>query len=161
VSEAATPLRSINDADQPAAVGATAWARTWDKIEQWLTALVERANPILVKETRQALKSRQFIVTFFVVLAACLIVSFAGVALIGPRIYYAAAGPPMLVAYFIILAFPLTMIVPFSAYRSLAAEQEENTYDLLSISTLTSARSARASRSPSCCAASMRRRRPS
>ncbi|MGE4004134.1 MAG: hypothetical protein AB7I48_28460, partial [Planctomycetaceae bacterium] len=30
----------------------------------------DRANPILVKETRQSLKSRQFVVTFMLLLAA-------------------------------------------------------------------------------------------
>jgi hypothetical protein len=138
VSDASPTLTAI-DEPQPSAAAPPSILRLagcW--IEARLVGIIERANPILVKETRQALKSRQFIVTFFVVLAACLIVSFAGVALIGPRIYYAAAGPPMLVAYYMILTGPLAMIVPFSAYRSLASEQEDNTYDLLSISTLTS-----------------------
>jgi hypothetical protein len=117
---------------------ATGWERFWEVVETRLAALAERANPILVKETRQALKSRQFVVTFLVVLVACWIVSFAGVALIGPQIYYAAAGGEMLVAYYAILAFPLAVIVPYTAFRSLASEQEENTYDLLSITSLTS-----------------------
>ena len=110
--------------------------RAWKALEERLAALVDRANPILVKETRQALKSRQFVVTFLVVLTACWIVTFAGVAYVGPQIYYGAAGPQFLVAYYVILAFPLTLIVPYTAFRSLAAEQEENTYDLLSITTL-------------------------
>lgn len=108
------------------------------RVEAWLAAGVDRANPILVKETRQALKSRQFVITFLIVLAGCWIVSFAGVAMIGPEIRYAAAGGVMLIAYYAILAFPLTVIVPFSAFRSLAAEQEDNTYELLSITTLSS-----------------------
>jgi hypothetical protein len=96
----------------------------------------DRLNPILVKETRQALKSRQFVVTFLVVLIACWSASFAVVAIVGPNVYYVASGPQMLYVYGIILAFPLTLIVPFSAFRSLAVEQEDNTYDLLSITTL-------------------------
>lgn len=108
------------------------------RVEDRLAALVDRLNPILVKETRQALKSRQFVITFLIVLAGCWIVSFAGVAMIGPQIRYAAAGGVMLIAYYAILAFPLTVIVPFSAFRSLAAEQEDNTYELLSITTLSS-----------------------
>ena len=93
-------------------------------------------NPILVKETRQALKSRQFVVSFLVVLGACWIATIGGVAVIGPEIYWGAAGREMLVAYFCILAAPLVIVVPYSAYRSLAVEREENTYDLLSITTL-------------------------
>lgn len=134
-------LTAAAEAAQEAAADrapARGWARAWEFIDSRLIALTERANPILVKETRQALKSKQFLVTFLVVLAACWIVSFAGVAMIGPQIYYAATGPEMLMAYYAILAFPLAVIVPYTAFRSLAAEQEENTYDLLSITTLTS-----------------------
>lgn len=114
------------------------WARGWNWIEGRLTAVAERANPILVKETRQALKSRQFTITFMVVLLLCWIASFVGIAWVGPQIYYAAAGPGMLAAYYTILILPLTLVVPFTAFRSLAAEQEENTFDLLSITTLSS-----------------------
>ncbi len=109
------------------------FGRAWDSLER----LVDRANPILVKETRQALKSRQFAVIFLVVLIACWIASFAVVAIVGPDVYFVAAGSPMLLVYSVILAFPLILIVPYTAFRSLAAEQEENTYDLLSITTLT------------------------
>ncbi|WP_428304088.1 ABC transporter permease [Lacipirellula sp.] len=115
---------------------ASGWARAWNAAESRLAAIADRANPILVKETRQALKSRQFIITFLVVLLGCWIVSFVGIAVVGPQIYFAAAGPGMLAAYYTILIGPLTLIVPFTAFRSLAAEQEENTFDLLSITAL-------------------------
>ncbi len=98
--------------------------------------LIDHVNPILVKETRQALKSRQFVATFLVVLLACWGVSFAVVAIIGPDVYYVASGPTMLMVYATILACPLILIVPFFAFRSLAAEQEDNTYELLSITSL-------------------------
>ena len=71
------------------------WVQGWNWIEGRLAALAERANPILVKETRQALKSRQFTVTFMVVLLLCWIVSFVGIAWVGPQISYAAAGRGM------------------------------------------------------------------
>ncbi|NOY43200.1 MAG: hypothetical protein GXP26_15375 [Planctomycetes bacterium] len=103
---------------------------------EWLEAAVDRVNPIMVKETRQALKSRQFVLTFFLVLIACWITSFAVVAIVGPEVYYVAEGPTMLSFYFGILAFPLMLIVPYTAFRSLAVEQEDNTYELLSISAL-------------------------
>ena len=114
------------------------WNQRWSIIEAWMIGIADRMNPILVKETRQALKSRQFIVTFMVVLIACWIVSIAGVAMYGPQVYYAAVGGELLLAYYAVLVFPLMLIVPYSAFRSLAAEQEDNTYDLLSITTLTS-----------------------
>ena len=113
------------------------WKNWLGRAYRGLVSLADRANPILVKETRQALKSRQFVVTFLIVLIACWIASFAVVSIVGPDVYFVAAGAQMLLVYAVILAFPLMLIVPYTAFRSLAAEQEENTYDLLSITTLT------------------------
>jgi hypothetical protein len=107
-----------------------------ERITTWLEKIGDRLNPILVKETRQALKSRQFTGTFMLLLVASLLVSFGGVALVGPNIDYSAAGSSFFVAYFAVLVFAIFLVVPFSAYRSLAAEQEERTYELLSITTL-------------------------
>ena len=42
----------------------------------------------------------------------------------------------MLSGYLVILAFPLIVVVPFGAYRSLAAEQETRTYELVSITAM-------------------------
>ena len=97
----------------------------------------DRLNPILVKETRQALKSKQFTLWFVLLLIASWIVTIGGVLLIGPGIYYVSAGQYLLYAYYFVLALPLAVVVPFSAYRSLSSEQEENTRDLLEVSTLT------------------------
>ncbi|QDT73754.1 ABC transporter permease [Lacipirellula limnantheis] len=131
-----TALNEATSIHPPTRTAEASWLRAWNWTEARLAALAERANPILVKETRQALKSRQFIITFMIVLLFCWIVSFVGIAIVGPQIYYAAAGPGMLAAYYTILIIPLTLVVPFTAFRSLAAEQEENTFDLLSITTL-------------------------
>lgn len=108
----------------------------------WGAALAEaigdRLNPILVKETRQALKSRQFTLWFVLLLAGCWVTTLGAVALIGPSIYYVSAGRYLLTAYYVILAVPLIVVAPFSAYRSLSSEHEESTRDLLEVSTLTS-----------------------
>ncbi|NIP84132.1 MAG: ABC transporter permease, partial [Planctomycetales bacterium] len=50
---------------------------------------------------------------------------------------YSAEAADMFYGYYMILAFPLAIIIPFSAFRSLAAEREQNTYELLSITNLT------------------------
>ena len=110
-----------------------AWAAT----ERFLVYAGDWLNPILVKETRQALKSFQFTATFVLLLIACWVVTIGGVATIGPqRLQYAAEGGTLLLWYYGILAFPLAVVVPYAAFRSLAAEREDNTYDLLSITTL-------------------------
>lgn len=112
------------------------WGERFDRFENWLASASDYLNPILVKETRQALKSRQFGLTFVLLLILCWVATIGGVALVGPGIYYSASGGMMLTAYFCILIFPLALVVPFSAYRSLTGEREENTYDLLRVSTL-------------------------
>jgi hypothetical protein len=109
---------------------------TWQRLEDALVWTGDRLNPILVKETRQALKSRQFVVTFTLVLALAWIWSIFGVAMIGPSIYFAARGFDMFLGYYVILAVPLLVVVPFGAFRSLASEREDGTYELLSITTL-------------------------
>jgi hypothetical protein len=100
---------------------------------QWAS---DRLNPILVKETRQALKSRQFTITFGLLLICGWVWSILGVTLAGRDIWYGAPGADMFYGYFVILAFPLLVIVPFGAFRSLAGEQEDRTYELMSITTL-------------------------
>lgn len=104
--------------------------------ERWLEILGERLNPILVKETRQALKSKQFVVTFGLVLLVAWLWSFLGLATTSQDIFYGTFGPTLFSGYYLIVSFPLTIIVPFGAFRSLATEQEDLTYELLSITEL-------------------------
>ncbi len=106
------------------------------RFERFLAVLGDRLNAILVKETRQALKSRQFVTTFGLLLLCGWIWSLAGVAIIGPAIDYGTHGPWMFFGYYLILAFPLLVVVPYGAFRSVAAEQEERTYEMLSITAL-------------------------
>lgn len=110
-----------------------AWLGPFDRrlsrASQWL-------NPILVKEARQALKSRQFAITFALLLICGWGWSIVGLAMAGPGAGYTSTGPGMFVGYYMILAFPLLVIVPFGAFRSLASEQEDRTYELLCITAL-------------------------
>ncbi len=108
----------------------------WSKIDDALTSLGDYLNPILVKETRQALKSRQFTASFWLVLLFAAGWSFVGISLLMPKVYYLPSGRYMLSGYFLILCVPLLLIVPFSAFRSLATECEDGTYELLSITSL-------------------------
>ena len=111
-------------------------ASFWQGLDQMMDRISERLNPILVKEARQAMKSKQFVITFTLLLVCGWGWSFLGVALLSPGIYFMPAGRFMLLGYYFILAFPLIVIVPFSAFRSLASEREDGTFELLSISTL-------------------------
>jgi ABC-type transport system involved in multi-copper enzyme maturation permease subunit len=89
-----------------------------------------------VKETRQALKSRQFLITFSVVLCAALGWTVIGSLSMMPQIYTAPSAPRMLIGYYIVLAVPMMLVVPLAAYRSLEGEIDDGTFELLSITTL-------------------------
>jgi ABC-type transport system involved in multi-copper enzyme maturation permease subunit len=129
------PMNRVT-ASRPAGSSDRAWLARADSAMVWLG---ERLNPILVKEARQSLKSRQFVITFGLLLLCGWVWSFLGLAMMGPEASYAGRGPEMFLGYSVILAFPLLVIVPFWAFRSLASEQEDRTYELLSITALTPA----------------------
>ena len=126
------PSPSVGDAETNP-VDANHWRA---RLDPWLDRSSEWLNPILVKESRQAFKSRQFMVTFFP--AAGLLLD-----LVTPRGRHTQPGNLLRTGRFDVaggllcdLIFPLTVIIPFSAFRSLAAERDDGTYELLSISTL-------------------------
>lgn len=120
----------------PTEITAVSQSSRWERLDQLALRASEWLNPILVKETRQALKSRQFVITFTLVLVCSWAWSMLGVSMIGPNIYHGYHGWDMFCGYFVILAFPLLVIVPFGAFRSLAGEREDGTYELLSVTTL-------------------------
>jgi hypothetical protein len=111
---------------------------TWARWDEWMESVGERLNPILVKEARQALKSRQFGMTFSLLLIFVWGWSLLGVSYKMPHIYYSAQGSYMLAGYAVLLGVPLLLVVPFNAFRSLANEREDGTFELVTISTLTS-----------------------
>ncbi len=104
--------------------------------DRLLSRLSDRVDPILVKEARQAIKSRQFTITFGLLLGLAWIYTFAAVAYIGPEIVYSASGRQVLFGYYVGLAFCTLVVVPFGAYRSLATEREDGTYELVAVTTL-------------------------
>ncbi len=108
------------------------------EIDARLLRLSDWLNPILVKETRQALKSQQFLWTFIMVLLSIIGLTVAGVTLMVPGIYYLPGGPSLLIGYFIILMVPVGIVVPMSSFFSMSSELEDGTHDILSLSALTS-----------------------
>ncbi|MBX3423064.1 MAG: hypothetical protein KF752_16025 [Pirellulaceae bacterium] len=105
------------------------WPAAW----AWLS---EQANPIVVKEARQALGSRQFAISFGFTLLAVIAWTLIAVMYQLPRMYYVPGGLLMLSGYLVILSFPLILVIPFSAFRSMVSEAEERTFELVSISML-------------------------
>jgi hypothetical protein len=123
-------------AEQAADPHNTAAAGRWRRIEHLLDRLGDRLNPILVKEARQAMKSKQFIITFSLLLICGWLWTILFISFGVPAIFYAPVGPGVLMGYYIVLSVPLLIVVPYAAFRSLAAEREDGTYELLSITSL-------------------------
>jgi hypothetical protein len=93
-------------------------------------------NPILVKETRQSLKSRQFVATFMLMLVASWLISVFGILLSGAGAEYRTLGGTFFFAYYVVLAVAVFIVVPFGAFRSLLSERDLHTWEVLSITTL-------------------------
>jgi len=108
------------------------WGRV-DRATERVTALL---NPILPKEARQSLKSKQFLVTFFCLLAASCTWTILGIVYNAPEVYFLPTGSTMMTGYFLILSVSMFAFVPLLAFRSLAAELDEGTYEMLAITRL-------------------------
>lgn len=130
LGEAATvqiPKSSITHAPE----GKLARARDW---------LSDRFSSIMVKEARQALKSYQFFVTYTLVIVAvavwALVVFVDGAAGLQRRPNWEQISETLYTGFCLILGVPLGIVVPFSAFRSLAKEYEDGTIQLISITTM-------------------------
>ena len=133
-SLAASPANTPDQREHASAIqqlveGETAWDKRLIAWSDWV-------NPILVKETRQALKSRQF--SWTLMLLTIVILAWSVLAIVGmiPSIYYNSSGAGMLIGYAIILIVPALIVIPQSTFRSMASELEDGTFETLSLSTL-------------------------
>ena len=108
----------------------------WDKLANWSEKVSDYGNAIVVKETRQALKSKQFVITFLLMLIASWGISFFGVMVNGTHIQYGETANGFFMSFFGVLTIAVLVIVPFTAFRSLLQERDLFTYDLLSITAL-------------------------
>lgn len=110
----------------------------WSRLDRLTTAVADRMNPILIKETRESLKSRQFLVTFFLLLAFTLLWTCMGIVFNAPEVYYLPTGASLLSGYYFLLAVPIFGLVPLMALRSLSSEIDNDTFELMSITELAS-----------------------
>lgn len=97
-----------------------------DKSSDWFSS-------ILVKETRQATKSRHFVWTFFATIIITLVVTFV---VLADNSSGNKLGQTLLLGYLVILGLPLMIIVPISTFQSLSAEHGDGTLQLISITTM-------------------------
>ncbi len=109
---------------------------TIDATTRYFGIASDYCNAILVKETRQALKSRQFLATYMLLLVASWTISVFVLLQFGEAIEFGAVGRWLFLSFFYVLGVAIFVVVPTFAFRSLIAEREDNTWDVLSISTL-------------------------
>jgi ABC-type transport system involved in multi-copper enzyme maturation permease subunit len=108
-------------------------------VDRAATWFADRCSPILVKESRQAMKSWQFQGTFLLLLLFVVGWSYLAVSL---TLYEGMeeSGGVLLTGYLWILGFPLGVVLPLAAFRSLAREFEDETIQLISITTMSARR---------------------
>ena len=104
--------------------------RAPDALDRLGERIGERANPIIVKEIRQGLRTRAFWVFFSLMLIACVIISLVAVATTDG---WPMKGRVYFIAYDICLGLVQFFVIPYSAYRSMAREREEETWVLLTL----------------------------
>lgn len=106
-------------ATESRAEAAPLWQRLGDAI-----------NPLVVKEVRQGVRTRVFWVCFSLMLVVCLLVSlYAYTDARGGG--FSAHGQGYFLAYYVCLGLVHFFVIPYSAYRSLAREREDETWVLL------------------------------
>jgi ABC-type transport system involved in multi-copper enzyme maturation permease subunit len=101
-----------------------------------LEAVGDHCNAIVVKEVRQALKSRQFVGTFVLLLMVAWGGSIFGVSMSGDSIEYGSSAQGFFILFYLILCVASLILVPFAAFRSIVEERAENTLELVQITAL-------------------------
>jgi len=94
----------------------------------------ERLNPIVVKEVRQGLRTRVFWIFFGLMLVACLCISLVAWATANEMGF--DGGRYFFIAFYVCLAVVQFFIIPYTAYRSMAREREDETWVLLTLTGL-------------------------
>jgi hypothetical protein len=93
-----------------------------------LDALSDRLNPMVVKEVRQGLRARTFVVGFHVLLAGCVVMSFTT----ADR----SSGPELFTLFFGAYGLAGFVVVPLAAFRSLLADLTEESWSAITLSGL-------------------------
>ncbi len=106
------------------------------RLERTLESWSDRCNPIVVKETRQALRSWSFPLTFLVMLLFCWGVSIQQLFVLGEAVYYGSFGPRFFGSYYAVLLLGLCLVVPTGLFRSVTAEFEGQTFEMVVITAL-------------------------
>lgn len=115
------------------AVAAVPLMRPPDALDRLGIAIADRINPIVVKELRQHLRTRTFWVFFSLMLLSCLGISMVAFVAANES---EKAGMATFFAFYVTLSIVQHFVIPYTAYRSMAREQEDETWVLLSLTGL-------------------------
>lgn len=107
--------------------------RTPDALDALGEGVADRINPIVVKELRQHLRTRTFWVFFSLMLLACLGISLVAFVTADES---DKVGLVTFFAFYTALSGVQHFVIPYTAYRSMAREQEDETWVLLSLTGL-------------------------
>lgn len=92
--------------------------------------LAEAAGPIVVKEVRQGLRARVFAIFFGLLLLGCLVVALVAAAEFDRRTRL-ELGPDYFRLFLAALAIVEYFVIPYTAFRAMAREREDETWVLL------------------------------
>lgn len=110
---------------------------THSRLDAWCERWGEWFNPVLVKETRQAIHSRGYFIAFLAMLLLCWLFSAIQIRSVGKMLIYAEYGQEFFAGYIIVLLGALCLVVPVSTFQSVVSEFDGQTFELLAITTLT------------------------
>ncbi|MEM1061049.1 MAG: ABC transporter permease, partial [Planctomycetota bacterium] len=106
------------------------------RIDDWS----DRLNPVVVREVRQALKSRGFVTVFNLLLLACWATSVLGLAITGPGLDFGRPAMAFFSVYFVSLCFAVGVVIPLQACESVWAERRDGTLEVLTVTSLRTGR---------------------
>ena len=110
---------------------------TLTRLVGWLDEKSDLLSPLVVKEVRQVVRGREFTLSFGACLLAGLIVAFLGAT---DAVAGGTAGRWTFGALMLCLAFLGLAVVPLGAFNALRREQLEQTFDLITLTSLSSRR---------------------
>jgi len=109
----------------------------FSELESRFRLIGDRLNPLVVREIRQVVKAKSFIVVFSLLLLSSWIFSIFGVVDQFDAMEYLELGPGFFRVYAIALLGCLMFAIPSSAFFSMAQEFHDRAYEMLAVTTLT------------------------
>lgn len=117
--------------------------------ERWLDQTSDRLNPLLVRETRQWVKSSYFMVSFLLLVGLCWFAAafeiavpraFTGLFFDGPPAMLRPDGRSLFALYYVVLTLSVFLVVPVTAFVGFTREYHEEAIEVLRTTPLSAAK---------------------